>query len=134
MILKGFMIHRTKSSTVSDLGVLMTLFLCLFLCLLLALLLLSFAVSSEQNHRLLAELWEILKSFCLKYHLHLMDLEYRSGAVFPSNLNLLHSEYIKFQLFALFTEFLNSLIITAGEKNSSHLSSPSYLGKSECQC
>lgn len=40
----------------------------LFTYLLPPLLLLSFAVLSEQNHRLLPEVWETLKDFCLKYH------------------------------------------------------------------
>lgn len=109
----------------------------MFICMLLGLLLLSFAVLSKQNHRLLPEVWQTLKSFCLKYHLQMMDLEYRSGVVFPSNLNLLLSEYIKFWLFALFTEFLNNLIITCfqqGKKTSCDLRYSSYLGKSVCQC
>lgn len=56
-----------------------------------------------------------------------MDLEYRSGVVFPSNLNLLLSEYIKFWLFALFTEFLNNLIITCFQQGKKNLLWPKVL-------
>lgn len=128
------MIHRTKISTVSDLAVLMTLSgVYLFALWIIASFICCFVRAKPQTFtRSLGN----TKKLLLKISFTVDGLRIQIRNCFSQQLLLL-SEYIKFWLFALLTEFLNNLIIACiqeGKKNSSHLSYPSYLGRSMCQC